>query len=402
MIPFFLARQPIFNRQLEVHAYELLFRDSHNNAHGGAVDDDASTARVIANAAELGLETLTRGRQAFINIPQRFLEEPELIPLDPTWMVPEILETVILNEASLKGIRSLHERGFCLALDDFVDTKAFDEILPMVDIVKLDVLALPQSEWATQIAKLRRHNCQILAEKVETLAAYEFLHTLGVDYFQGYFFARPKIVEGRQLPPARVILLQTLARLNDPQSSVEDIHELVSRDVALSVKALNHVNSAARGLSRHIASIREAIVYLGRNVIRRWVSLYLLASADTGPEENLTLALQRAKMCELIAEQTGQGDPEVCFTAGLYSMLDALMDAPLTDLLRNMNLAGDMREALLSRSGKIGKILNCAAQLECGAVPAQGYLTLSMEALSTLQTHALRWTDDALRELGIE
>ena len=402
MIPFFLARQPIFNRQLEVYAYELLFRDSNENAHGGAVDDDASTARVIANAAELGLETLTRGRQAFINIPQRFLEEPELIPLDPTWMVPEILETVTLNEACLKGIRGLHERGFCLALDDFVDTTAFDEILPMVDIVKLDVLALPQSQWATQIARLRRHNCQILAEKVETLDAYEMLHSLGVDYFQGYFFARPKIVEGRQLPPARVILLQTLARLNDPQSSVEDIHQLVSRDVALSVKALNHVNSAARGLSRHIESIREAIVYLGRNMIRRWVSLYLLASADTGPAENLTLALQRAKVCELIAEQTGQGDAEVCFTAGLYSMLDALMDAPLSDLLRNMNLTEDMRAALLSRSGEIGKILHCAEQLESGAVPAQVYLKLSMDELAALQTDALRWSDAALKDLGID
>ncbi|TCO69334.1 EAL and HDOD domain-containing protein [Chromatocurvus halotolerans] len=402
MTPFFLARQPIFNRQLEVYAYELLFRDSLDNAHGGTVDDDASTARVIANATELGLETLTRGRQAFINLPQRFLEDPELIPLDPSWMVPEILETVILNDACIAGIRRLQERGFCLALDDFVDTTDFDAILPLVDIVKLDVLALPEAQWATQIDRLRKHDCQILAEKVETLEAYETLHALGVEYFQGYFFARPKIVEGRQLPPARVTLLQTLARLNDPQSSVEDVHQLVSRDVALSVKALKHVNSAAQGLNRHIETIREAIVYLGRNTIRRWVSLYLLASTDTGPEENLTLALQRAKLCELIADHTGRGNPEACFTAGLYSMLDALMNAPLPDLLRHMNLADDMRAALLSRSGDTGKIIDCAQRLESGDIPEQGYLRLSLRELGSLQADALRWTDDALRDLGIE
>lgn len=323
---------------MQVYAYELLFRDSRENAHGGAVDDDASTARVIANAAELGLQKLTRGRPAFINLPQRFLEEPELIPLDPAWMVPEILETVTLNDASMKSIKTLRERGFRISLDDYVDKTAFDDVLPLVDIVKIDVLALPRVQWATQIARLREHDCEILAEKVETRGASEALRDLEMDNFQGFFFARPLIVEGRQLRPVKVSLLQTLARLNDPKSSVDDIHAIVSRDVALSVKALNYVNSAANGLTRQIESIREALVYLGRDTIRRWVSLYVLASGETYPEEKLTLALQRAKVCELIAERGGRGNPDACFTLELFSMLDALMDAPLPGLLHPVHL----------------------------------------------------------------
>ncbi len=400
--PFFLARQPIFNRQLDVHAYELLFRDSRYNAHGGIVDDDASTERVIANAAEFGLENLTRGRQAFINLPQNFLENPGLIPLDPAWMVPEILESVVLNDACIAGIRHLHERGFRLALDDFVDTNHFDAILPLVDIVKLDVLELPQAQWSTQIDRLRGHGCRILAEKVETPEAYEILHALGVEYFQGYFFARPKMMGGHQLPPGSVTLLKTLAELNDPQTSTDDVLRLASRDVALSFEVLKQVNGAAQGFNRHFDSIREAILYLGRNTIQRWIALYLLASADTGPEENFTLALQRAKLCELIGERSGRSHPEACFTAGLYSMLDALINAPLPDLLRHLNLTEDMRAALLSRSGDIGVILDCAQGMESGHFVKRGCLPLSIDKLASLQTDALRWTDEALRDIGID
>ena len=212
MTEFFLARQPIFTRDMQVHAYELLFRDSQKNVHGGIIDDNASTARVIANALELGLEKLTQGRPAFINLPQRFLEEPELIPLDSSWMVPEILETVILNDACLRGVRALRKRGFRLALDDFVNTTSFDAVLPLVDIVKIDVLALPQNQWATQIERLRAHKCQILAEKVETSQAFDALRALGVDYFQGFLFGRPSMVENRQLPTAKAGLVQTLTQ----------------------------------------------------------------------------------------------------------------------------------------------------------------------------------------------
>lgn len=402
MNPFFLARQPIFTQDMDVYAYELLFRNSRENAHKGDVDDNASTARVIANAAELGLEKLTRGRPAFINLPQRFLEEPELIPLDPAWMVPEILETVLLSDACMAGIQTLRQRGFRIALDDFVDTTSFDAILPLVDIVKIDVLALPRSQWASQIARLRKHECRILAEKVETLEAFEALRELEVDLFQGFFFARPRIVEGRQLPPARVGLLQTLARLNDPHSTVDDIHELVSRDVALSIKALNYVNSAANGLSRQIDSIREAIVYLGRDTIRRWVSLYVLASGETEPDEKLTMALHRAKLCELIALQGNRQNPDTCFTVGLFSMLDALMDAPLPDLLRQMNLTEDMRATLLFHSGETGAILACARGMESSGDPDDlTFPPLTGDELCTLHAEAMQWTDDALRDFGI-
>jgi len=402
VVPFFLARQPIFDRNLHMHAYELLFRDSPLNANSGALDDDATTAQVISNAAEVGFERLTRGHPAFINLPQRFLEEPELIPLAPEHAVLEILETVEINDRAIAGIEALRARGFTLALDDFVTGHAFDRILDLVDIVKLDVLALPKAEWPAAVQRLRGHGCRLLAEKVESREAFDRLRELGVDYFQGYFFAQPRVIRGRQLQPAQVNLVHALARLNDPDSTVEEIHELVSRDVALGVKALTLVNSAANALNRRVESIREAIVYLGRDRIRRWVSLFVLASADSKIDERMTLALQRARLCELIAHHGGREDPDACFTVGLFSMLDTLLDTPLPEIIRHMSLSDEMAAALLSERGGSGAVLACARRLESGDTAQLGCLGLAAEDLGELLTEAICWTDDSLRELGLD
>ncbi len=403
MSEFFLARQPILDRELRLHAYELLFRSSRYNANLGEFDGDTATARVIATAAELGIERLTRGRAAFINLPQRFIEEPDLMPLSPDTVVLEILESVALNDAAMAGIRSLRERGFRIALDDFVDSESFDAILPIVDTVKLDVRALDPAQWHVQIARLRGHGCKLLAEKVETSQEFEMLRDLGVDYFQGFFFARPSMFRGRQIAPDRMNLVQTLMRLSDPECSLEEIQELVGRDVALSVKALNYVNSSANGLKRKIDSVREAIFYLGRDEVKRWVSVFLLASEESKPQELMTLALTRAKTCELLATRLGRDDADVFFTTGLLSMLDSFLDARLDDILPGMNLTADMQAALLEETGDKGAALALAKQLELGEdIEPEATLDLGFESLAEVYAEAVMWADENLREMGIE
>lgn len=197
-------------------------------------------------------------------------------------------------------------------------------------------------------------------------------------------------------------LLQTLAGLNNPESTIDDIHALVSRDVALGVKALNYVNSAASGLTRRIESIREALVYLGRDTIRRWVSLYVIASGEPVPEERITFALQRAKVCDLLSARSGRGSPDACFTAGLFSSLDALLNTPLPELLEQMHLSEEMRAALLCHAGDTGTILACAQQLEAGDTGGLSGLGLSDMEFGTMHIEALCWTDEALRDLGLD
>ncbi len=401
MTPYFLARQPIFDRNVQLFAYELLFRDSNENAAPASLDENQATADVITTSAEIGLDKLTGGHLGFINLPQQFLAEPELIPISPRGVVLELLETITLNEATITGIKSLHRRGFTLALDDFVDHPDYDQVLPMVDTVKLDIMELPREQWAPTIERLRRYDCKILAEKVETPEEFDALSAMGVDYFQGYFFAKPKIISGRRMNANKLALLQLLAQVNDPESDIEDLHQLVSRDVALGVKTLSYANSVANGLTRRLESIREAIVYLGRNTIRQWAILYMMASVDEKPSELITLALVRAKLCELLGQHLGEDDPDSFFTVGLFSILDSLMDTRLETILKQLALTSEMKAALISEKGVRGEVLRCAKDIASGSELVIACGTLDTGTVAKLYAEAISWTDDSLRDMGL-
>ena len=316
MSEFFIARQPIFDPGLKLYAYELLFRSSSHNAAPAQFDDDSATAQVLTASAEMGMQKLVGDYLAFVNLPGRFLAEPDLLPLPPERLVLEVLETVEVDALVLSGMRALSQRGFTLALDDFVYEARYDKALDLIDLVKLDIQLIERARWSREISRLKERGLKVLAEKVETEAEFRLLADLGCDYFQGYFFARPNIVPGRRLSNNRLSLLQLLSRINDPATEPQTLAELVSRDVTLSVRALNYVNSAANGLRQRIDSVRDAIIYLGRDTIRRWVTLYLMFSVDDKPSELLTTGLVRARFCELLAGEAGLDDPGGYFKIG--------------------------------------------------------------------------------------
>jgi len=309
MSDYFIARQPIFDRQRKLMAYELLFRNSTTNMMPQAVDRDAATAQVLSTSADIGLRDLVGGHRAFINLPERFIEEPDLLPLPPDQLVLEVLETVELTPARIDGLRTLAQRGYTLALDDVIDCASYETVLPMMNIVKLDIPELPRDRWATEITRLKKQNCCVLAEKVETEEEFNSLLDLGCDLFQGYFFARPTVISGRRIAANKVGLLQLLAAVNDPDAEIDDLAQLISSDIGLSLRAMNFVNCAALALTRRIDSVREAVVYLGRERIRNIIALLLMARVDDKPTELMTMALVRGKFCELLAEESAHDDP---------------------------------------------------------------------------------------------
>ena len=271
---YFLARQPILDRDLKLFAYELLFRNSTVNSAPEDIEAVSATAQVLTHAVEIGLERLSRGHLTFINLPREFLVDPTLLPIDPVRVMLEILEDVAPDEEVVAGVRELQDSGFKIALDDVVDAAAYADLLPYVDTVKIDIREMAAENWSEQIARLKGYGCKVLAEKVETEEEFMRLKALGVDYFQGYFFARPRIVSGRRLPTNKIALLRLLrllSKLNDPDTDVDELQTLISQDVGLSIRALAYVNSAANALNRKIESVREAVVWLGRETIRNWV-----------------------------------------------------------------------------------------------------------------------------------
>ncbi len=401
MSEFFIGRQPILDQNLNLYAYELLFRDGHGNLCHESVDHDTATSQVIINAfTEIGLDKLVGKQLAFVNTPYKFICDPNLLPMQPDRVVLEILENMEIDEHSLEGIKLLHARGFGIALDDFVYHPDYDDVFPFVSIVKLDITQIDRSQWQTQIDALRQKGCKILAEKVETQEEYDFLKTLNVDFFQGYFFAKPKVVSGKRIAPNKLILLQLLKEVNNPNADIDVLQDLISKDVGISVKALNYVNSPASGLLRKVDSIREAIVYLGRATIKNWVTLIAMSSVEDKPDVLMTTGLVRAKFCELLAEKAGFEEKDAFFTVGLFSILDAILDVPLEDTLEAMAITPDMHDALIKHSGKKGKALRCVTDMEFGLVDDKPLFKLDEATVSDLYLDAMEWADNATQNLG--
>ncbi len=403
MPEFFIGRQPIFDRNLNLYAYELLFREGKQNFAQADLDQDAATSQVITTAfTDVGLEKLIGDKLAFVNVTHTFLTNPDLLPMHPERVVLEVLEDVAIDEEVVRGVRKLSERGFRIALDDFIYDKTYDAVLPYVDYVKLDIAQLDQSEWQKQVETIRRYDCRVLAEKVETVDEYEALKNLDIDFFQGFFFARPKVVSGKRIPSNKLALLQMLAKVNDPAAGVDDLQQLLAREVGLSVKALNFVNSAASGLNRTVDSIREAIIYLGRDRIRNWVTLSIMASIDKKPDELMTVAMVRAKFCELLAKKADLEGPDSFFTIGLFSVLDSLMDAPLEEVLEPMVIPDEMRDALIHHTGVKGRALAYAIDFEQGVFGHEddhGFSGLDADAVSDLYFEAMLWADQSTEDM---
>lgn len=396
MSDYFIARQPIFDGSLNLFAYELLFRNSDTGAAPRDLDDDAATAQVLSTSEEVGLGRLVGEYPAFINLPRKFLAEPDLLPFEPDNVVLEVLEHVEIDAHVINGMRILSERGYTLALDDFVYDQRFDSALAHVAIVKLEIPQIAPENWEAEVNRLKSLGVKVLAEKVETNEEFEALSNLGCDYFQGYFFAKPKTVSGKRLTPSKLAMLELMSCVNDPETDIDALSELVSRDVAISVRAMNYANSASNSLNQRLDSIREAVVYIGRETIRRWVTLLIMAKVDGKPEQIITITLVRAKFLELLANEAAQPDSDAFFTVGLFSALDALMDAPIEEVLESLALPAELHDALCTGSGIKGRALELAIALERGQ--ALDFTLFDLQASRMFELHrcAMEWADDTL------
>jgi EAL and modified HD-GYP domain-containing signal transduction protein len=395
----FIGRQPIYARGLDVVAYELLFR-------GGDVDfaefteGDRATSQVILNAfTEIGLERVVGERLAFLNLTRGFITGEYPLPVPKEQVVLEVLEDVHADPEVLQGLRSLKDRGYRIALDDFVVNDLNRDLLPLADIVKVDVLALEPHEVRAQIEGLREFGVQLLAEKIETQEMFRACRDLGFDLFQGFFLSRPNVIKDRVLPANRVNLLHILAELHEPGCDLERVNELATHDVALSYKLLRHINTARFGLRREVESIRETLLYLGTENVRSLASLFLMASIDDKPHDLILTSMLRAKMCSSLATAHGALDPHQAFTVGLFSTLDAMMDAEMDAVLERLPLANDLRGALLRREGGLGEVLASTLAYERGDWERVPCLGLTRGQIKGAFLEAVEFVEDVDREL---
>lgn len=397
-----IGRQPIFDRELATHAYELLFRNSGSQG-GGIVSGTAATAQVIVGAlADVGIERLVGSAKAFLNITRGYVVGQYPVPLPPAQTVLEVLEDIEVDNEVVLGVERLKQQGFKIALDDVTDVRP--ELYPLLwraDIVKVECLGRTRDELARIVELLQPFKVRLLAEKLETREEVETCKALGFHYFQGYFLERPSILKTRALTPARLQLLRLVAELQSPTVSFERVEEIARVDVALSLKLLACVNAATYGLRRRIDTIHDALVILGVSKVRNVVTLLLLGRIDDKPSELILLAITRARMCENIAARQGSPDKATAFTVGMFSLLDALLDQPMESVVDALPLGTQTKEALLHRTGELGLLLEAVISYEHGRWTDAERGIGPKARVQECFIEALAWASEVRRELCV-
>lgn len=398
----FVGRQPIFDQNMAVYAYELLFRDGDKSS-AGTVDGNQASSQVMLNTfAEFGLNSIVGSHRAFINFTRELLLDDSIKVLPCDRVVLEVLEDVRVDEMLVAAVRQLSNQGYLIALDDFIYDADWQPLVEIADIIKLDVLLLKPAEIESHVKLLQPFKAHLLAEKVETREQFMFLKDLGFDYYQGYFLSKPDVVKGKRTPTNKISIMHLLAKLMQPDPVHIEIEKLIAQDVTLSYKVLRFINAAQFALPRKIESINEAIVYLGLNSIRRFASLIALAGFNDQPHEILLTALTRARMCELLAKQAGKHDTEAFFTLGLFSALDILLSMPMSDVIGELPLGDELEQALLNGGGELGAALGCVLAYERQQWEAVVYAGLSSKDISTVYLNAVSWSNETGGSLKLQ
>ena len=401
---FFLARQPILNRNQRLVAYELLFRSAYVGS-AGVTDDVAATATVIEHATELGLENIIGGSFAFVNIDATVLMSDFVEFLPREKVVLEILETVIATDAVVARIAVLRAAGYRFALDDVVaDSATVRKLLPYMDIIKIDIMEVAQNDLAALYSLFRGENKKMLAEKVETMDQFKFCFDLGFDYFQGYYFAKPIILKGKKISPSQLVVMQ-LMNLIIADAETADIEKAIKHDASLGLNLLRLMNTPAFMTTQKVESLMQALALLGRRQLQRWLQILLYASAgksDGLKSPLLMLATMRGKLMELMAQKMmprNQSAADVAFTVGIMSLIDALFCVPMDQILQQISVVEDVKLALLERNGILGEMLLLVEHSEraesntTGLISELEHLHLGKDELYAMQVQAFEWSD---------
>ncbi|MFN0243835.1 MAG: EAL and HDOD domain-containing protein [Planctomycetota bacterium] len=371
-----LARQPIVDRAGALVGFELLFRAAANNG-GARMDGRTATAEVIIDAfLELGIEKALRGRLGFVNVDEHLLFDDAVLLLPKQNLVLELLETIRIDAHVIARARELARIGYSLALDDVVACEPVEPLLPFVDVVKLDVLAIRPGEVGTVLRSLRRASARplkLLAEKVETPEQMHACMDLGFDLFQGYHFARPEILQGRRLQHSQAVLLRLLSLVHKGAGAVE-LEAEIRHHPQIAYDLIRLVNSASFGLAESVCSLRRAVVVLGSRQLGRWIQLLIYGAggdAAEGARRNreplMQLAATRARFVELLVELEAPGDlraRDLGFLTGVLSLLDVLFSATMHEICDALKLPGEVENALLRREGLLGRLLELVERIE--------------------------------------
>ncbi len=402
----FMGRQPILDLQRHIVGYELLFRSGNCNS-AGVTDFSQASFDVISTALSgFGFNELLGRFKGFFNVSRVVLLSDVVCLLPRDQVVIELLETVHIDDIVIARCSELKEHGYTIALDDHVYDASLEELYAVVDIIKIDILAVADTDLPEMITIFRKWPLTLLAEKVETIAQHERCVELGFDLFQGYYFARPIVLERRHLDISKISVMKLLKRIL-ADADVKEIEEIFKQSPTMTYNLLRLVNSVAFGLREKISSLRHALMLLGQLQLKRWAMLAMFASQDSGGSLNplLELATQRGRLMELLVLQRPVGNSEKdlhesAFITGILSVLDVLFNAPMEEIIEHLHLNAAISGALLDKEGLLGTLLCLVEKVERvepeGVMPLLEPLGLDMARLLDAQMESIQWSNSVL------
>jgi EAL and modified HD-GYP domain-containing signal transduction protein len=394
----YVARQPIFDKNKKIYGYELLFRDGIANFFP-EIDGDTATSKVLSNSFfALGIDRITGGKRAFINFTRELLvlKIPTMFPREK--IMVEILEDVKPDEQVVSACKEMAQDGYRIALDDFCYKPDLQPLIDLAKIVKIEFMLYSIEKVKEQVDKLAVHNVNLLAEKLENEEAFQLASKMGFEYFQGYFFSKPQVMEGKDIAPSKLSLLQIIAEVNKADFKFEELEKLIVRDVSTSYKLMRYINSAYFRRVQEISSIKQAITLLGEKEVRRFISLIALAQlASDKPDELIRTSIIRARFCELLGKYIGSMDESELFTVGLFSLIDAILDDTMANIMEKLPFSKAIKGALVYKEGELSDYLNLVSNYEIGGWKAVSEtvtkIGVSEEKIPEFYMDAIGWAD---------
>jgi len=392
-----IARQPLYNCQMGVFGYELLFRSSSEQSK--PVTPGEATAHVLTTALlSSGLDELVYNRMAIINVTRAFIDVMPQVQLPPEKIMLDIPDNVRVDDALIASLHRLKQIGFSLSIGGFGSLRE-PGLLTVADNYRVDVKRLDVDQLDRLTKFLRRYkNLSLRALKIENLEEYDQYRSRGYELFQGYFLGSPRTHKVRDLSVNKLAIMDLLAAVHNLDTPIEQLEEKIVRDVSLSFRLLKLVNAPFFGVAKEVDSVKRAIVLLGRDEVRKLVSLLALSSINDQPMAMIEIALFRARTCELLGKRVGIS-PEGCFTVGMFSALDVLMEQPISRIVSKLPLSANIRTAILDRQGVMGEALSCALAMEEAQWSKIHFSELGEQDLFGISDEAHRWTNGVVHHL---
>lgn len=406
----FIGRQPIFNRDEEIVAYELLYRNSHVNQFPKMDSDKATIDVLIHSFLTIGIQEISNSKPSFINFTENLLIQDELDFLDSTKVVVELLENVPITPPLIERLRKLKERGFKIALDDFIMDEAiliYDELFEQVDYIKIDFLLSSEQQRSVVENKVKSTfpHIKLLAEKVETREEFESAKHAGYSLFQGYFFQKPQIIKVTDIPANLLQYFQIISLLKDDKTSINLIVENIEREISLTYRLLKLINNLTKRPKAKIRSIKQAILLLGLTELRKWI--YLLAMYESEIQQKsdvfnelMYASLFRAKLCEKCARLNRKANYSEYFLVGLFSLIDVLLKSPMNAVLVQLPLSETTLETIGGAKTDMTPYLQFSVAVQHlnwqQIEPLAQQLNISIEKVLPMYEEVKVWVDEAM------